>query len=171
MTGIWIENPTAYQQKLEDLLGDRDPLEVLAETPALLARLVETHTVEQLRRRPYEGKWTPNEILGHLVDAEWIYGFRIRHVLCDDEPVIHGMDQDHWVARQAYNDHEPVELVDTFGMLRRHNLAVWRLATPEDLERTGLHKERGPESLGLMQRMHAGHDLAHLDQLDRYLSA
>jgi hypothetical protein len=34
-----------------------------------------------------------------------------------------------------------------------------------------MHNERGPESLGLMLCMNAGHDLSHIDQLTRYLAA
>jgi hypothetical protein len=40
-----------------------------------------------------------------------------------------------------------------------------------DLQRTGQHNERGPESLGVMLRMVAGHDLSHRDQLTRYIQA
>ena len=40
-----------------------------------------------------------------------------------------------------------------------------------DLQRTGQHNERGPESLGVMLRMMAGHDLSHLEQFSRYLQA
>jgi hypothetical protein len=42
---------------------------------------------------------------------------------------------------------------------------------PADLQRTGQHNERGPESLGVMLRMLAGHDLSHLDQIARYIHA
>jgi hypothetical protein len=48
---------------------------------------------------------------------------------------------------------------------------VWRRTSPEDLKRTGQHNERGPESLGVMLRLLAGHDLSHLDQITRYVQA
>ena len=32
MTNLEIENPTAYQQKLDRLLGDRDPLQLITAT-------------------------------------------------------------------------------------------------------------------------------------------
>jgi hypothetical protein len=35
----------------------------------------------------------------------------------------------------------------------------------------GRHNERGAESLAVMLRMQAGHDLSHLNQIDRYLCA
>ena len=68
-TGIWITDPTAYKKKLEALLGDRDPLAVLGETADILAGFVADHEPPVMQTRPFDGKWTPNEIIGHLVDA------------------------------------------------------------------------------------------------------
>ena len=51
------------------------------------------------------------------------------------------------------------------------NLAVWKRTSPEDLKRTGQHNERGPETLDVMLRLLAGHDLSHLDQITRYIQA
>jgi hypothetical protein len=38
---------------------------------------------------------------------------------------------------------------------------------PKDLERQAVHPERGPETLGTIIRLLAGHDLNHLAQLER----
>jgi hypothetical protein len=56
-----------------------------------------------------------------------------------------------------------------FRTLRQFNLAVWRRATSVDLERSGKHHERAPESLGVMLRLLAGHDLSHIAQITRYI--
>jgi len=66
---------------------------------------------------------------------------------------------------------EPSELVDMFRTLRQFNLALWKRVSSADLERTGEHNERGPESLSVMLRMMAGHDLSHLHQIARYIQA
>jgi hypothetical protein len=58
-----------------------------------------------------------------------------------------------------------------FRTLRQYNLALWKSMSPADLQRTGQHNERGPESLAVMLRMLAGHDLSHLDQIARYIRA
>jgi len=29
---------------------------------------------------------TPNEVIGHLTDSEWVYGYRLRLILCEDDP-------------------------------------------------------------------------------------
>jgi hypothetical protein len=164
-------NPQAYRENLFRLLGDRDPLEVLAQTASTLAHIVRTHPTDLLRSRPFGGQWTPNEVIGHLADGEWVYGYRLRLILCEDNPAILGMNQNLWVAGQRHNEREPSELVDVFRVTRGFNLAVLKRLSPADLERTGHHNERGPESLDVMVRMLAGHDLSHLGQIDRYIGA
>ena len=161
----------AYREKMFSLLGDRNLLEVLAQTASTLADIASKHSAAVLRTRPFEGKWTPNEIIGHLTDSEWVYGYRLRLILCEDNPTILGTSQDSWVAALRHNEREPSELVDIFRTLRQFNLAVWRRTSSADLERAGLHNERGPESLGVMLRLLAGHDLSHLDQITRYIQA
>jgi len=159
----------AYRDKMFKLLGDRNPLEVLGQTATILADIVGRHSTPLLRTRPFEGKWTPNEIIGHLTDGEWVYGHRLRLILCEDNPTILGTKQDSWVAVLRHNEREPSELVEIFHTLRQLNLALWRRTPPEDLRRAGQHNERGPESLGVMLRLLAGHDLSHLDQIARYI--
>lgn len=162
---------TPYRQRLMALLGDQEPLHVLSRTPALVGATVRTHDRRRLRVRPIEGKWTPLEVIGHLCDCEWVYGYRARLILCEDNPTILGMDQDAWVAGQQYNEREPLELAEEFRALRAHNLRLWRSLGPAELARTGQHNERGPESLALLRTLLAGHDLLHLDQLQRLLMA
>jgi hypothetical protein len=161
----------AYQQKLLGLLGNRDPIEVMSKTADVLARIVEENSASVMQTRPFPGKWTPNEIIGHLSDSEWVYGYRVRLILCQDKPVILGMDQDLWVAGQKHNERQPKDLLAMFRNSRLANLELWRRLSSKDFERVGRHNERGEESLGLMFRMEAGHDLSHIDQIERYLKA
>lgn len=169
--GLWVTDPQAYRKKMDGLLAGRDPLEVMAETADVLAGIVREHAAEQLRSRPFEGKWTPNEVIGHLTDTELVYGYRMRLILCEESPTILGYDQDRWVARQRHNEREPVELVAVFRARREQNLRIWRGLTPEDMKCAGQHDERGAESLEQMLPMLAGHDLSHIDQIRRYLAA
>ena len=169
--GLSISASQAYREKMFNLVADRDPLEVLAQTASTLAEVVGKHSASVLRARPFEGKWTPNEIIGHLTDSEWVYGYRLRLILSENEPAILGTEQDLWVAALRHNEREPSELVEIFRTMRSLNLAQWRRTSAEDLKRTGQHNERGPESLGVMLRLLAGHDLSHLAQITRYIQA
>jgi hypothetical protein len=170
-SGIRVSSQEGYHQKMSNLVGNRNPLEILSQTASTLGDIAGRHSATLLRRRPFEGKWTPNEVIGHLTDSEWVYGYRLRLILCEDAPSILGTNQDLWVASLRHNEREAPELVEIFRTLRQLNLAVWKRTAPEDLERMGQHNERGPESLSMMLRLLAGHDLSHLAQITRYIEA
>jgi len=148
-----------------------DPMEVVSKTAVLLKDIVEVNPPEILQARPYPDRWTwtPLEVIGHMLDVEWTLGWRTRTVMCDDEPIITGMDQDKWVAAQKHNERDPSDLVSDFSALRSVNLAFWSRITPEQHTRIGHHAERGEESLGSMLLFYAGHDAHHLNQIDKYL--
>lgn len=169
--GLWITDPAAYRKQMEALLQGREPLDVLAQTPSALAAVASSNTLEKLRARPFEGKWTPLEIIGHLADGELIYGYRVRMILTEERPAIAGMDQDRWVAVQGYNARTSGELVSLFSALRTANLTLYRSLAASQLAREGQHAERGGESIDTIITMLAGHDLHHLDQIARYLKA
>jgi hypothetical protein len=120
-----------------------------------------------LRTPESAGKWSIAHVLRHLADSDVVWGWRMRLILGQDRPAITGYDQDLWSERLDYANADPAESLDTFAVLRRDNLRLIERATPADLERVGVHAERGEESAGYMVRLYAGHDLMHLAQIDR----
>jgi hypothetical protein len=154
------------------LLGDRDPITVLEETPAWLASHTD-HLAESVLRRPEgPGKWSLVEVIAHLADTEIVQGWRARITLTADRPRIVGFDQERWASRLDYANADPAEAMHAFATMRRWNLRVWRAATPEEWHRcVGLHEERGEESFDRLVRITAGHDLRHRRQVERILAA
>lgn len=55
-------------------------------------------------------------------------------------------------------------------MLREANLALLKTLTPEQWKHYGMHAERGQETIEHIVRLIAGHDLNHLQQIERILS-
>lgn len=41
--GLWVSDPQAYREKMYKLVGDRNPLDVLAQTAPALADIVRKH--------------------------------------------------------------------------------------------------------------------------------
>ena len=160
-----------YVRALLDLLGDRDPLDVLAETLPWLDRRLEGIDDERLRRPEAPGKWSVIEIVQHLADSDVVVAWRSRLILAEDRPAIQGYDQDAWVRSLDYR-HASLEV--TMGQLRGvrlANLRLWRGLTSAQLARVGIHTERGSESLDRLLRLMGGHDLVHRRQIERVLAA
>lgn len=165
-----VAEPAAYQQHLLGLLGDDDPAEVQAGSPAAWRALIE-EAGERVRTRPEPDEWSVLECLGHAVDAEIVLSGRYRWILAHDEPPLIGYDQDLWVDRLHGEDDDPEELLALLTAIRMANLALWARRPAEDRARVGMHAERGPESYELTFRLLAGHDRFHQAQARRALDA
>jgi hypothetical protein len=107
------------------------------------------------------------DVLAHLADSDLVWGWRLRLVLAQDRPTLTGYDQDRWAARLGYADSDPHDSVALFSTLRQSNLRLLGRASPDDLQRVGVHVERGEESLAHHMKLYAGHDILHLNQLER----
>jgi hypothetical protein len=140
-----VEQAKAYTAAILDLLGPRDPMDVLKTTAAALRR--------------------------ELADSDLVWGCRVRMVLAHDRPPLTGYDQDLWAERLRYDEADAHQALEEFQLLRRANLRLLQRAAPQDLKRVGVHAERGEESVDHMVRMYAGHDLLHLKQIERIRKA
>jgi hypothetical protein len=155
---------------LLDLLGPRDPLEVMAELLPWLDSRLEGLPQQKLSRPEAPGKWSVVQVVQHLADSDLVAGYRIRMMVAEDRPPIPGYDQDRWASEFGY-DRIPLEAaLEQLRTLRTVNLRLWSRLSPAQLERVGIHSERGPESAGHLLRLMGAHDLVHRRQIDRILA-
>jgi hypothetical protein len=161
----------AYVRALLEVLGERDPLEVLAELDGWLDRRFAGMPDAALRRPERPGKWSAADVVQHLADSELVLGFRMRMILTEDQPTIQGYDQDKWAGTLRYPDVPLAESRAQLRILRAANLRVLRRLGAAEMERVGMHSERGPESLGHLIKLMGAHDLVHRRQIDRVLEA
>ena len=156
-----------YPAAVLALVGGREPIGVLRETPVAAARAIDGLDNTKLHAPEAPGKWSIAQVLQHLADSDLVWGWRMRLILAQDRPTLTGYDQDLWADRLHYADADPAQALETLHVLRRGNLALIERATPADLARVGVHAERGEESAGYLIGLYAGHDLLHLRQLER----
>jgi hypothetical protein len=165
-----VAQATAYQGSLLAALGDDDPAEAQAETPANIRSML-ADAGPDLRTRPAPREWSALLCLAHIVDAEVVMTGRYRWTIAHDRPELIGYDQDLWADNLHGDDDDPEALLRLFEPLRAANIALWRSSSPTDRARVALHRERGPESYDLMFRMLGGHDRVHLAQARRAIEA
>jgi hypothetical protein len=163
-----VADPQGYQRELLALLGGDDPVAVLETTLKTVRERAGGLPDALLSTRPAPGEWSVEELIGHLWDAEIAMAFRARLILAQDDPELIGYDQDAWatLARPPFG-----ELLDAFTALRAADLALIRGTRPADWDRSGNHAERGPTSFRLLIETIAGHDRAHLRQLEQTIEA
>lgn len=157
----------AYVRALMELLGEREPLEVLGSLLRDLRAASEGLSDQQLRRPEASGKWSILEVVCHLADTELVVGFRLRQSLAHERPLLPGIDQDRWAERLRYREEDFEEALHRLAALRSANIRLAASLAPAELDRVGLHEERGEETVRHILRMLAGHDLAHVRQVGR----
>lgn len=123
-------------------------------------------TPEDLDRRPAPDAWTAREIVHHLADSETMAATRLRRLVADDEPVIHGYDEPVWAERLHYD--RPIETsISLVRAVRAASLDLLRSLTPAEWDRTGTHTESGPYSVDRWLEIYADHTHDHADQIRR----
>ena len=160
-------DPDAYVRSLLDMLGDRDPLAVMAELPGAVEQLVADVSNDSLRMPEAPDKWSIIEVIGHLFDTELVYRYRVVMILAHDAPEIQGYDEEAWVTVLGHQDAHLGELMVRLRELRNANLGLYGSLNDEQLARYGVHSERGNESIGETITLLGAHDLVHRNQIAR----
>lgn len=163
-----VAEPQAYQEALLGLLGDEDPVAILAATPERFEEQTDDLDLEVLQKRPGPNEWSVEELLGHLFGAEIVYSFRWRITLAQDNPKLAGYDQEAW-AKLPHPSFP--ELLSAFASLRRANVWLIEETPSSEWDKPAFHEERGEEPFGMSVRLLAGHDIAHLKQLEQTIAA
>lgn len=149
-------------------LNGGDPEPVIKATTARIKQLFDQIGPERVNETPEPGKWSPREILCHLADTEIAFAFRLRQGLAEPNHVIQPFDQEKWALN--YSAYAVEKAFWTFATLRDWNIDL--IATvPEDAMAAPItHPERGQMTFRVLIETMAGHDLNHLQQLERFVS-
>lgn len=126
---------------------------------------------ESLGAHPLPGKWSAREIVHHLGDSETTSAVRIRRLLCEEQPLIHGYDQDEFAKRLRYNERDMAPALEAFRSARATTMQLLPLLSEEDWQRAGTHTENGRYSAEDWLRIYADHAHNHAAQIRRLREA
>ena len=130
----------------------------------------------EAKRRPRPEKWSPAEIIGHLIDSASNNHQRFVRAQFQDDLVFPGYDQDAWVLFQAYGDAHWDELVTLW---KTFNIQIARIMenSPESV-RNALRAKHNldklawqpvssdkPTTLAYFMNDYVGHLKHHLRQI------
>lgn len=164
------ETAQQYTQRILSHSAGQDALKLQASTPKKLERLIKGVSPAKLRKKPAPEKWSIAEIIAHLADVEIVVGWRMRSILGAPGTEVQAYDQDAWNTNLHYDKRDVRKDLIQQRVNREANLALLKTLTPEQWKHFGMHSERGQESIEHIVKMMAGHDLNHIQQIERILA-
>ncbi len=121
-------------------------------------------TDAELDRRPPSGEWTAREVAHHLADSEATAYVRLRRLIAEDRPVIHGYDEPEF-ARRLHYDRPVASSLAVLRAVRQSSLELLESLTAEEWQREGTHSESGGYSVHRWLTIYAEHPHDHANQI------
>jgi hypothetical protein len=137
----------------------------LPETQALLANVSE----EQAGFRYAEGKWSVREAVGHVIDTERVFAYRLLRIGRNDATPLPGFDQDVLAAGSPWDEIPLADALREFEAVRASTLFLLRGFPKEAWRRAGT-VDGNHITVRAIAFAVAGHELHHREILkSRYL--
>ncbi len=159
-----------YYHNYVQHVPEGDILDILDKQADLLGRFFAGVNEEKSLYRYEEGKWSIREVVGHLLDVERIFSYRAFRFSRGDQTELPGFDENSYVPKGNYDQHDITELVEEFYLLRKATVSMFRGFDKKMWELSG--KANGAAmSVRAVAWILAGHLIHHMKVIQsRYLS-
>lgn len=135
-----------------------------AETQKLLSALDDARAAF----RYATGKWSIKEVIGHLSDAERVFGYRALAIARGEEQPLPGFDENAYIGTASYDSWSLGQLVEQYALLRRANIVLFRNLPQDAWSRRGI-ASGSPVTVRALAAIIVGHERHHVSVLrERY---
>lgn len=135
-----------------------------SETQKVLAAIEEP----QASSRYAPGKWSVKEVIGHVIDAERVFGYRALAIARGETQSLPGFDQGEYVRNAAFDAWRIGDLAEQYALVRRANIVLFRNLQPDAWDRRGV-ASGAPITVRAIAYLIVGHERHHLAVLrERY---
>lgn len=139
---------------------DADVLDLLRRQGEQTLTFFDGLSEEQRHHRYAEGKWSLQEVLGHLLDVERVMVTRALAFSRDDSAALPGFDENDYVAAAGYDERSLERMLDEYRALRASTVAFFAAMDEEQLGRSGVANESRC-SVRAIPWVLAGHERHH----------
>ena len=153
-----------YYARYIERVADGDVLRALSKQCETTTTLVRSLPEERGGFRYAPGKWSVREVLGHVIDAERIFGYRALTFARGDTVSLPGFDEDNYARASNADRRTLADLAAEFEIVRRSTIALFHSFDETALGRRG--KANNVEvTVRALAFITAGHELHHADVL------
>lgn len=115
------------------------------------------------------GKWTLKELVGHIIDTERIFTYRLVCFARGEKAPLPGFEEDDYVANAHFNDRTLISLAEEFSVTRKSILYLVKSLNDNELDNIGISNGKKMSARAVVYAI-AGHLKHHARIIDeRYL--
>lgn len=155
------EHPV-YFQKYIDLVKSDDILKALDEQVIDVQELISRISSDKELYVYAPNKWTPKEVIGHIIDTERIMAYRALCFARKDKTSFPGFDENSYVASANFNGRSMYDLAHEFAVVRQSNIALFKTFNEIQLNEIGIANGK-ENTVRAVLFMIAGHTEHHIN--------
>jgi len=158
-----------YYARYITLVKDYDIMEALSLSQQMVNANFGSLSKEKQEFRYETGKWTPKEMLVHIIDTERIFAYRALRIGRNDKTHLCGFEQDNFIEPSKANDRPMRDILEEYNLVRFATIALSKSIPNNQLTNIGTASGNETSSRAALA-MIAGHDVHHCQVLqEKYL--
>jgi len=162
----------SYYQSYIDLVPKGDLLKILDKQNDLFCAYFADVPENKADFKYEKGKWSIKEVIGHIIDTEMVFLYRLMRFSRKDSTDLPGFDQDKFIKNSNYKDQSLTTLVEQFYLQRKFAIHLLTSLTPAMWKLKGSANSGATMSVRASAYIMAGHVIHHMQIIQkRYLSA
>jgi hypothetical protein len=159
-----------YYFRYINLIPEVDILTYLHTQRDWFGDFIESISLDLAQYRYAPGKWSLAEMIGHVLDTEYIFAYRMLAISRQDPNSLPGYEQDDYVTHSIYNDIAPAELANQWRAFRSSTIYIARHMNADMASRSGIANDNAMKVFAFPYMM-AGHVIHHYNiARERYLA-
>ena len=107
------------------------------------------------------GKWTLKELVGHIIDTERIFTYRLLCFARGEKAPLPGFEEDDYVANAHFNDRTLISLAEEFSVTRKSILFLVNSLNDKELDNIGTSNGKNMSARAVVYAI-AGHLMHHV---------
>lgn len=153
------------------LVPEDDVLSAIEKQSSETQRLLSSLDDARAMYRYAEGKWSVKEVIGHLTDAERVFGYRAMCIARGEQQSLPGFDENDYMVHANFDAWRLGDLAECYALVRRANIVMFRNLTEDAWARRGVANEH-EITVRAIAYIIVGHERHHANVLrERYLIA
>ncbi|NIO00715.1 MAG: DUF664 domain-containing protein [Candidatus Latescibacteria bacterium] len=159
-----------FYDRYVKLVPEGDIVAILREQLQTTLELLRGVPQEKVDHRYAPGKWTLKEVVGHVIDMEWVFSYRALSFARCKTPPLPGVDQEEFMSGANFSARAMSDLMQELQHLRSANILLFDSFDETILDRTGIASDCR-FTVRSIAYIIAGHEKHHMEVLsEKYLS-